>query len=198
MEHGLRLQWPFRILMAGSYGSGKSTLTTRLGARTEETMSRIPQKILPFCNHMQQTYQYLVKSSPCSLPLLTGAVSGKPGLQWFTKKSHHYNTWLNCFRMSSTRFQSTGPSTWMPTTSFCWRTLWHITDHSPGSGKSSITKKLVACTEEIMIRVQQKILPFCSHIHQAYQNLAKIAPCSEPLLAVCENITIELTVRLLS
>ena len=34
-------------------------------------------------------------------------------------KIHHYSTWLNCFRMSSTRIQSTGPSAWMTTTSFC-------------------------------------------------------------------------------
>ena len=44
MEQDLKLQWPFRMLMAGCSGSGKSTLTTKLVAQAEDTMTRVPPK----------------------------------------------------------------------------------------------------------------------------------------------------------
>ena len=38
--HDLRLQWPFRMLLAGCSGSGKSTLTTRLVALSSRVLTK--------------------------------------------------------------------------------------------------------------------------------------------------------------
>ena len=114
MEQDLSLQWPFLMLMAGCSGSGKSTLTTKLVAQAEDTMTRVPQKILLFYSHMQQAYQDLAKAAPCPVQLLAGcdhftdALTTPAGTliivddmqathagavsAWFTRKSHHYDT----------------------------------------------------------------------------------------------------------
>ena len=65
MEHDLRLHWPFRMLMAGSSSSGKSTLTIKLVTQADETMSRIPKKIILFYSHMQLAYKDVTATAPC-------------------------------------------------------------------------------------------------------------------------------------
>ena len=114
MEHDLRLQWPYRMLKAGSLGSGKSTLTTKLVSQADETMSTIPKKIILFYSHMKQVYKDWVATAPCPVQLLAGrdhltnALTTPPGTlivvddmqathaniisAWFTWKSHHQDT----------------------------------------------------------------------------------------------------------
>ena len=112
--HDLRLQWPFRMLLAGCSGSGKSTLTTRLVAQSSRAMTRAPARILVFYSHMQAAYRELARRAPCPVDLLDGArhfteeLTTEPGTliivddmqatharlvsAWFTRKSHHYDS----------------------------------------------------------------------------------------------------------
>jgi hypothetical protein len=112
--HDLRLQWPFRMLVAGSSGCGKSTLTTRVVAQAENIMTRAPSLILVFYSHMQDAYRELQRVAKCPVKLLDGQKNLTPSLKtapgtlvivddmqathaeivsaWFTRKSHHMDS----------------------------------------------------------------------------------------------------------
>lgn len=107
-----RLQWPFRLLVAGSSGCGKTTLLVRLVSKSAEVMSRTPTSILLFYAHMQDAYQELKSGAPCPVVMFPGGPSEtlktKPGTlvivddmqsshseemaAWFTRKSHHFDS----------------------------------------------------------------------------------------------------------
>ena len=112
--HDLRLQWPFRMLLAGCSWSGKSTLTTWLVALSSRVMIRTPARVLVFYSHMQPAYRELARQAPCPVQLLdrdkhfTEQLIMEPGTlvivddmqatharlvsSWFTRRAHHHDS----------------------------------------------------------------------------------------------------------
>jgi hypothetical protein len=112
MASDVRMKWPFRLLVAGSSGCGKTTLVTRVIANAAEAMTRTPELVIVYYAHMQEAYERLKKDAPCPVVFVHGGpeedLNTKPGtlivvddLQashaeemaaWFTRKSHHMDT----------------------------------------------------------------------------------------------------------
>jgi hypothetical protein len=112
MAADVRMKWPFRLLVAGCSGCGKTTLVARVIAKATEAMTRRPDKVIVYYAHMQKAYEKLRKEAPCPVAFFHGGpeedLKTTPGtlivvddLQashaeemaaWFTRKSHHLDT----------------------------------------------------------------------------------------------------------
>lgn len=112
--YDLRLKWPFRMIVAGSSGCGKTTLLTRLIARAYDVMTIQPKEIIIFYHHMQEAYKNIQRTARCPVKLLNGtenltdSFETSPGTlvviddmqashaaivsAWFTRKSHHLDS----------------------------------------------------------------------------------------------------------
>ena len=78
--HDLRLQWPFRMLIAGCLGSGKSTLTIQLVVWSPHIRTRPPAHVPLFYTHMQSTFWELAHQTPTQL--LDGAQNFSEKCPW--------------------------------------------------------------------------------------------------------------------
>ena len=59
------MKWPFRVLLCGPSGVGKTTLVTRMIENPDECMSQAPSSIHIFFNHMQECYNVIKDKSKC-------------------------------------------------------------------------------------------------------------------------------------
>ena len=113
-RYDLRLKWPFRMLMAGCSGCGKTSLVTKIVASGDEVMTRRPIQILLFYSHMQQAYKDIERVASCPVQLMHGHEHLTASLKtphgtlvivddmqashaeivsaWFTRKSHHMHS----------------------------------------------------------------------------------------------------------
>ena len=61
----IRLKWPYRLLISGSSGLGKTTLVVRMLKNWTHCMDRKPKFIHIFFHHMQDCYNGIEKSADC-------------------------------------------------------------------------------------------------------------------------------------
>ena len=144
--HNLRLQWPFRMLLAGCSGNGKSTLTTRLVVLSSRVLTRTPARVLVLYSHMQPAYRELARQAPCPVKLLDGDLSTSPS-NW-PRSPGLWSSLMTCkrptpawwvlgsrsrpiimthpsfiwYRMFLTKTPATRPLAWMLLISSCSRT----------------------------------------------------------------------------
>ena len=107
-----RLKWPFTMIVAGPSGCGKTTLVAELLANVSRVMDRTPTKVIVAFSQMQPLYGTFTEIAPCPVQLLEGLppdLRPQPGTllilddlqghdtkkvirDWFTVRSHHYDT----------------------------------------------------------------------------------------------------------
>ena len=63
--HDIRLKWPWRLLISGSSGSGKTHLVSRMISNIDECSDKQPSNIHIFFNHMQEIYNDIKSNSSC-------------------------------------------------------------------------------------------------------------------------------------
>ena len=107
----IRLKWPYRLLISGSSGLGKTTLVVRMLKNWTHCMDRKPKFIHIFFHHMQPLYTEIKHKSPCPVifhtePPTEDFVTDKGALilfddlqgdkkvvdvirEFFTRRSHH-------------------------------------------------------------------------------------------------------------
>ena len=103
------LKSPFRMIIAGQSGSGKTHLTVEILLNHKELFQRTPSKIFIFYQHSQEAYKRLKEKSTIPVQLIEGLPSDdfRPPKKsviifddalefdspiitsWFTRKSHH-------------------------------------------------------------------------------------------------------------
>ena len=105
------LETPFSMLVVGNSGCGKSTLVARMIRNAKDIFDRVPEHIVICYTQMQDLYQTIQQTAPCSVELIEGlpedlhtkentllVIDDLQGQQskiirdWFTKKSHHLAT----------------------------------------------------------------------------------------------------------
>ena len=110
-DHDVRLKWPWRMIISGSSGLGKTHLVSRMISNIDECMDKQPHNIHIFFNHNQPLYDEIKRNSKCPVIFHTEPPSvdfqcDKGGLlifddlqgdkgtvdiirEFFTRRSHH-------------------------------------------------------------------------------------------------------------
>ena len=108
------MKWPFRVLLCGPSGVGKTSLVTQMVENPYECMTQSPKNIHIFFNHMQECYTRIKERSKCpvyfhsdppsedfvcekgSLVIFDDLQGDKKSTEFirdfFIRKSHHMNT----------------------------------------------------------------------------------------------------------
>ena len=68
----LKLHWPFSLMICGSSGCGKTTLTIQIVENINEYSTFTPEKIYLIYSEMQPLYRELRSKSPCPVVLVQG------------------------------------------------------------------------------------------------------------------------------
>ena len=75
MACDIRLRWPVKAIIAGSSGSGKTCLTSRVIKHLDSVMTESPRRIVVFYAHMQEQYDKFKKDAPCPVIFHKGGPS---------------------------------------------------------------------------------------------------------------------------